>query len=129
MNEIFRQGFEKVADDSGYTWWERQTAANRAIRDRGQPLGKIDHMWEQPSPEYQKDTMLPTVLGLLAGLGVGSLTRNPYGLIAATSLGTAIGGGIGHNKFLKKKGIKPKFLGFSHEVSPEAAAKYIDPYY
>ena len=128
--KLFFEGFEKRAAEEP-TWWEKQKGVNRAMRASDKGFGKILASDELVGSRMKKG-LGGAAAGGLGGAAAGGRKGALIGALLGGGLGASVGQTVGHykadKKYLGKRGITPKYLGFSADFSPEAKKKYItDP--
>lgn len=135
--KIFFQGFEKRAGDP--TWGEKQKGVHRAVRASDKGFGRLVVSDELVGKRLNKGLLHGLAgagAGALAGAGAGALKDGKIGALTGLTLGGLLGGVIGQThgqykadkEYLGKRGITPKYLGFSYDFDDKAKKKYItDP--
>ena len=128
--KLFFEGFEKRAAEEP-TWWEKQKGVNRAMRASDKGFGKILASDELVGSRMKKG-LGGAAAGGLGGAAAGGRKGALIRALLGGGLGASVGQTVGHykadKKYLGKRGITPKYLGFSADFSPEAKKKYItDP--
>jgi len=134
MKDFF-EGFEKRAAEEP-TWWEKQKGVHRAMRASDKGFRKVLASDELVGSRMKK-SLSGAVVGGLGGAAAGGLGRAALGGRRGALMGALLGGGLGSlagqavgqykadKEYLGKRGITPKYLGFSADFSPEAKKKYI----
>jgi len=120
---------KEAAETEQPGYLDRQRAVQAAMRNSDKGVGQFLASDELVGKRYKK-ALVPG----LAGAGVGALGGLAFGsdphlspLIGALmggTIGQAVGMTRGDKEYLAARGIKQKYFGLDHELSPEAIERY-----